>query len=147
MENEMIDNLLFEKYVSLKKNLSKITKRILGTSDGELSQAEKIIIMKLEPGAEINLSKISELTGLSNTMVTFMIDALEKKGYVERVRGADRRIYYAKLTKAGEAKYNYLKKEIREVLLELFNKLSEDEKTEFLNSIEKIDSMLNKILY
>lgn len=147
MENEIIDNLLFERYVSLKKNLGKITKRILGGSEVDLSQAEKIIIMKLEPGTEINLSKLSELTGLSNTMITFMIDSLEKKGYVERVRGIDRRIYYAKLTKDGEIKYNELKKEIRKVLIDLFNKLSEDEKTEFLESIEKIDSLLNKILY
>ncbi len=144
MANEINQELL-EQYLSLKKSLTKLYRLAISGADYDLNHSEILMIMKLEPDRELTLSKLSEITGFSNTMVTFTVDSLEEKGLVKRIRGNDRRIYYAKLTEKGKEKYVELKERMRNRINEAFDRLSPEEKEQFSRCVNSISSLLDKI--
>jgi len=144
MVNEQNEELL-EQYLSLKKSFTKLHKLAISVADYDLNNAEILMIMKLEPDRELTLSKLSEVTGFSNTMVTFTVDSLEEKGLIRRIRGNDRRIYYAKLTEKGKEKYLELREKMRNKISDAFDKLKPEEKEQFSRCVETISALLDKI--
>ena len=72
-------------------------------------------------------------------------DSLEEKGLIRRIRGNDRRIYYAKLTEKGKEKYLELREKMRNKISDAFDKLKPEEKEQFSRCVETISALLDKI--
>ena len=139
-ENEIID-----RFFRLKKMISLIY-RSIPTLEYDISLSDVVVFLRIEKEEEMTLGKLSELTGFSNTLITFTIDSLEKKGLVTRSRGKDRRIVLVTLTERGKDISALLRREIVQKFNALFSKLSREEMENMLSSLDEMLRILPKIV-
>jgi DNA-binding MarR family transcriptional regulator len=79
-------------------------------------------------GGQMSAGDLSRATGLSSAATTSMIDRLERKGFVRRVRGeADRRQVLVEMTEEGERRSWQLYGPLVEEGAGLFKRFSPDE--------------------
>jgi DNA-binding MarR family transcriptional regulator len=90
------------------------------------------------------MSELSELTGFSNTMITFSIDTLEKKGYVHRKKGSDKRTTYVVLSDEGIKYCNYIEVAIEKKMKKVFDKISEEDYKKIVSYISELNKLLQK---
>ncbi|MBI1937395.1 MAG: MarR family transcriptional regulator [Ignavibacteriales bacterium] len=89
----------------------------------------------------VPLKKISEEMMVTGANITCVVDNLEKEGFVKRIHSKeDRRVVYAELTNSGKNKLNQIMPEYLESLVDITNKLSEDEQNRLINLLEKFNS-------
>ncbi len=139
-ENEIID-----RFFRLKKMISLIY-RSIPALEYDISLSDVVVFLRIEKEEEMTLGKLSELTGFSNTLITFTIDSLEKKGLVTRSRGKDRRIVLVTLTERGKDISALLRREIVQKFNALFSKLSREEMENMLSSLDEMLRILPKIV-
>ena len=73
----------------------------------------------------VDMSSLSKILGVDNSTGTRLIDGLEKKGLVKRVRdGNDNRIVKIFLTNKGEEIYNSIEFELEKIGYEIENQLT-----------------------
>ncbi|MEM4039995.1 MAG: helix-turn-helix domain-containing protein, partial [Thermoplasmata archaeon] len=75
-------NEVMEKFLLLKKIMGNIIRKIEIYED--LSISEIFILLKISDELNPTLTRLSELTGFSNSLITFAIDNFEEKGLVRR---------------------------------------------------------------
>ncbi|MCL4412130.1 MAG: MarR family transcriptional regulator [Candidatus Thermoplasmatota archaeon] len=139
-ENEIID-----RFFRLKKMISLIY-RSIPTLEYDISLSDVVVFLRIEKEEEMTLGKLSELTGFSNTLITFTIDSLEKKGLVTRSRGKDRRIVLVTLTERGKDISALLRREIVQKFNALFSKLSQEEMENMISSLDEMLRILPKVV-
>lgn len=139
-ENEIID-----RFFRLKKMISLIY-RSIPTLEYDISLSDVVVFLRIEKEEEMTLGKLSELTGFSNTLITFTIDSLEKKGLVTRSRGKDRRIVLVTLTERGKDISALLRREIVQKFNALFSKLSQEEMESMISSLDEMLRILPKVV-
>ncbi|PLX67113.1 MAG: MarR family transcriptional regulator [Denitrovibrio sp.] len=62
-----------------------------------------LCLYEISDNEEMNLSQLTKGVNLNNSAVTGIIDRLESKGFVKRIKkGTDRRTIYLELTEAGQ---------------------------------------------
>lgn len=139
----MSQNEIFEKIFKIKKEINRIYK-LLDPGINNMNYTNTIILMKI-PDSGITMTKLSELTGFSTTLITFTVNDLEKQGLVERKKGSDRRNNIVVLSDKGKGikediiKIVSLKKE------ELIKKLDDQEKLELNSLLDRISEILEKL--
>lgn len=85
------------------------------------------------------LQKIGDKILLASGSITYVVDKLEKKGYLLRVPSeSDRRITYASITPKGEALLNDIFPEHWKQIEAITNGLTEVEKTEAVQLLKKL---------
>jgi DNA-binding MarR family transcriptional regulator len=132
MKRDALDNMIFERAVQ---------KKILGEFK-ELSKNQPAVIKIIGMEGEIMPSTIGDYTGMDRSSLTRMIDDLEKKGMVFRKNDPeDRRKVLISLTDKGLECYN----NFNEVVDELLKNVDEKDVNEFLQSLETMVKILNKI--
>ena len=73
----------------------------------------------------VDMSSLSKILGVDNNTGTRLIDGLEKKGLVKRVRdGNDNRIVKIFLTNKGEEIYNSIEFELEKIGYEIENQIT-----------------------
>jgi DNA-binding MarR family transcriptional regulator len=83
---------------------------------GELSFAQARVLAELEDDAGCPASKLAEKAGMTPASVTCMLDTLEHKGLVTRVRSErDRRIVLTHLTDRGRRLRDHKRAEARRI--------------------------------
>jgi len=92
------------------------------------------------------MSELSEITGFSNTMITFSIDTLEKKGYVHRKKGSDRRTTYVILSEEGMKYCTYIEDAIEKNMKKIFDKISEEDYQKIVSYMSELNKLLQKYL-
>ncbi|MEM0161370.1 MAG: hypothetical protein QW258_04325 [Thermoplasmata archaeon] len=133
---------LIEKFTLVNKLRIRIIKEIESYM-GDINFTDYILLKKIIPAQrDLSMTEVSELTGFSNTLITFTVDNLEKKGYVFRQKGGDRRTYYIKVTDKGFATYKKLDNTVTEVLNKIFEKIEPED----LEKLKKLLSELNGII-
>ena len=81
----------------------------------------------------IEMSSLSKTLGIDNSTGTRLIDGLEKKGLVRRVRGKiDNRIVKIFLTNSGEKMYNIIEFELEKIGYEIENHINLKTKEELV---------------
>ncbi|HEU12885.1 MAG: MarR family winged helix-turn-helix transcriptional regulator [Thermoplasmata archaeon] len=131
------------KFFNLKRTMGDLLRLV--ETDRDLGLTEMYILLKIQDEKSITLTKLSEITGYSNSLITFAIDDLEGRGLVKRVKGRDRRAFYVELTEDGRIKCNELKKLMNERIMQIFSSLEESEIIELVESMEKILGILKKL--
>ena len=87
--------------------------------------------------------KLAELNLITQPWITGIIDKLEKKGFVERVRSSsDRRIINIELKPAGIVLYNELKRKYEENISNIFAPIDLETKEQFLEVLNTIESAI-----
>jgi len=140
----MDQNEILEKLIKMKKIIVKINK-MLDPKIENLNYTDIFVFMKITNEEGITMTKLSEITGFSSTLITFTVDELERHNLVERKKGGDRRSTKVVLSDKGKM----IKNEIRTITIEKFKNimknLNENEKEELIELFDKIFKILEKI--
>lgn len=110
----------------------------------ELSKNQPMVIKIIGVEGKVMPSTIGNYTGMDKSSLTRMIDDLEKKGMVFRENDPeDRRKVLISLTDKGLECCNYFD----EIVNEILNFISEEDAEEYLQSLEKMVTVLRKIAH
>lgn len=134
-----------EKIYEMMQKFKKV--RLNAKFAGELPRSElkmlKMIKMNSSETEGVKVSTLSELLDISKSAVSQMINALEDKGYVERVTTkSDRRVVYVRLTENGEERLAMELKTFLQGMDKVFKKMGEDDTEELLRLLEKLYSIV-----
>ncbi|MBK3495357.1 MarR family transcriptional regulator [Viridibacillus sp. YIM B01967] len=94
------------------------------------------------------LQKIGNKILLASGSITYVIDKLEKRGFLKRIScPSDRRITYAEITPEGEAFMEKLFPQHEEQLYELTSALSPEEKDQAIGLLKKMGLSIKDLSY
>lgn len=94
------------------------------------------------------LQQIGNKILLASGSITYVIDKLEKRGYLERVScPSDRRVTFAEITESGTEFMKELFPEHEENLHELLSVLSADEKDTAIELLKKLGLSIKDLSY
>lgn len=92
----------------------------------------------------VNISTLSELLEISKSAVSQIINALEDKGFVERITTKnDRRVVYVRLTESGEQCFAKVVEAFLQRMAQVFDKMGEEDTKELLRLLEKLYSIVS----
>ncbi|RPF57083.1 MarR family 2-MHQ and catechol resistance regulon transcriptional repressor [Aquisalibacillus elongatus] len=92
------------------------------------------------------LQKIGERILLTSGSITYVINNLEKKGYIKRVRAEhDRRVTYAEITGEGRDLLNEIFPEHWKELDDIMSGLTEQEKKQAIKLVKKLGLQAEKL--
>ncbi len=92
------------------------------------------------------LQKIGDKILLASGSITYVVDKLQKKGYINRVPSEnDRRITYAAITEKGENLLNDIFPEHWQQIESITNGLTEQEKVESIGLLKKLGTYADKL--
>jgi DNA-binding MarR family transcriptional regulator len=137
---------LIEKFMIVNKARVRIIKEIENYLE-DINFTDYIILKKVYcENRDLSMTELSELIGFSNTLITFAVDNLEKKGYVYRQKGEDRRTYYIKITEKGKKSYKDLEKIVREEMNKIFEKIDEKDLERLTVLMSEVNNIMNKYI-
>ena len=110
------------------------------TRELDVSGREYAVMLLLEAHERLWQSQIAEALGLDRTTVTYLVDAMEKRGLAARQRDpADRRAHVIALTAAGTALLAELAPAVRAARDELLAPLSEPEQDQLRDLLIRLN--------
>jgi DNA-binding MarR family transcriptional regulator len=117
---------------------SKQLKKMYGLTGPQL-----VLLKEIAKSERISVSELAKNASLSQATVTNIIDRLEIKGYVERVRSeSDKRKVILEITDKAKEKLSNNPSVLQEEFLTKFNKLERWEQNLILSSLQRIASMM-----
>ena len=109
-----------------------------------LTTPQVMILKAIEELGDVTVRKISDHVLLSQATVTTILNRLEQRGYIERVRSlVDRRIVNARLTETGHTVLEQAPTLLHDKFIERFDALDPWEKTQLLSSLQRVASMMD----
>ncbi|MCW8889186.1 MAG: MarR family transcriptional regulator [Sedimenticola sp.] len=118
------------------------SKRVLKISGLTIPQV--MILRAIETLGDVTVRCISDDVSLSQATVTTILNRLEDRKLIERVRSqSDRRVINARLTAKGRETLKSSPALLHEQFIERFSALDDWEKTQMLSSLQRIASMMD----
>ncbi|MFT7006077.1 MAG: DNA-binding MarR family transcriptional regulator [Colwellia sp.] len=134
-----------ELLIALKKVIRAIelhSKHLSKTSG--LTGPQLLIILEIDKASGVNSSQIAKNVNLSAATVTNIIDRLESKNLVSRVRNIqDKRKVGLFLTDNSQALLLKSPQPLQEHFIKKFSNLAQWEQSQLLSSIERLSEMMN----
>jgi len=117
-----------------------VTNKAFGIRPGarsDLSAAESFIVYRCN-FFDVNMKDIAEVNGVGKSTVSYHIDALEKKGYVLRVRGEkDKRDIFVVPTKKAKDWIAEIERKVSNYVEEGISRLTPEEQEQFVTLFSK----------
>lgn len=138
--------ILTTKYSEVWDLIVGLTRKVNKEADKALEQIglsyfEFKVMCALDEEGKVPMSRVAEKYMLTKAGLTSIIDRLEEKNLVKRVRSEeDRRVIYVELTDKGREKLAESRKIFQEVLANFMRKISEDEIKELERIFTKLSS-------
>lgn len=118
------------------------SKRIMKTCGLTIPQV--MVLRAIDMLGDVTVKKISDDVSLSQATVTTILNRLEDRQLVERVRSIkDRRIVNARLTSTGKKTLASAPPLLHEEFINHFESLDDLEKVKILSSLQQIASMMD----
>lgn len=109
-----------------------------------LTSPQLIIMQEIDKASGVNSSQVAKNVNLSPATVTNIIDRLESKNLVSRVRNTDdKRKVSLYLTDNGKAILLHAPQPLQEHFIENFSSLAQWEQSQLLSSVERLADMMN----
>ena len=109
-----------------------------------LTSPQLIIMQEIDKASGVNSSQVAKNVTLSAATVTNIIDRLESKNLVSRVRNTqDKRKVSLYLTENGKALLLKAPQALQEHFIENFSNLAQWEQSQLLSSMERLADMMN----
>lgn len=109
-----------------------------------LTSPQLIIMQEIDKASGVNSSQVAKNVNLSAATVTNIIDRLESKNLVSRVRNTqDKRKVSLYLTDNGKAILLSAPQPLQEHFIENFANLAKWEQSQLLSSVERLADMMN----
>jgi DNA-binding MarR family transcriptional regulator len=134
------------------KNLPRFVKMILRQCDIselklDINKTQTNILMSVDENSDKSMSEISQMTGLEKSSFTRSVDYLVMKGFLVRnFSDHDRRKVVLSLTAKGARAAKLIRKELDEYMQSLLADFSDNEKAEFLGSLNVLSNYIDRIL-
>ncbi|WLR51993.1 MarR family transcriptional regulator [Bacillus tianshenii] len=104
-----------------------------------LNPTEFAVLELLYHKGDVPLQKIGEKILLASGSITYVVDKLEGKGYLQRLScPKDRRITYAVITEQGKQLMDEIFPKHEAKIAELFSVFSEDEQVQLISAFKKL---------
>ena len=112
-----------------------------------LSMARTKVLMRLREQGPTRQSALASAFELSPHSITDMVDALERRGLVERQPDpTDRRAKLVAITDAGEAGLDVANATRERLLKQIFGALSETDRATFLRLLDSLDKAAEPLI-
>lgn len=138
-----------EKHQALLISLRKVIRAIdlhskhLSKTSG-LTSPQLLILLEIDKATGINSSQVAKNINLSAATVTNILDRLENKALVSRVRDTkDKRKVGLYLTEKGKALLLNAPQALQEHFIENFSNLAQWEQSQLLSSLERLAEMMD----
>jgi len=142
----MLDKLYWQDVLVSLRRIIRATdmqsKRILKVCGLTIPQV--MVLRAIEALGDVSSKRISDAVSLSPATVTTILNRLEDRGLIERVRGqADKRVVNARLTQVGLTTLNSAPPLLHEQFIERFEALEDWKKTQILSSLQQVATMMD----
>ena len=119
-------------------------KQYSGLYDVNKTQLRALVFMRNY--GEISMTELCAKLNIEKGSLTSMIDDLSKKGYVYREKNLkDRRKYMIVITEEGKQIAADFTEKLSNDLEEKFFKLNTEDREKYLDAIETLETLLNKV--
>jgi DNA-binding MarR family transcriptional regulator len=109
-----------------------------------LTSPQLLIMLELDKASGINSSQVAKNVNLSAATVTNILDRLENKSLISRVRDTqDKRKVGLFLTNDGKALLLSAPQALQEHFINKFSSLAQWEQSQLLSSMERLSEMMN----
>ena len=109
-----------------------------------LTSPQLLIMLEVDKAAGINSSQVAKNVNLSAATVTNILDRLENKALISRVRDTqDKRKVGLFLTEGGKTILNKAPQALQEHFIDNFSNLENWEQSQLLSSVERLAEMMN----
>ena len=144
VENASADYLAAEIFSSLRKitNAVEVYSAKLKEKTG-INASQLSCLFVLSKAGPLALSKLGKKVSLSPSMITSLVDQLEKKELVVRKRKTtDRRVVSIELTDKGKEKVSNTPPSFQELLIESLSYINEEEKKSLHKNLSRLLSLI-----
>jgi DNA-binding MarR family transcriptional regulator len=112
---------------------------------GKITLPQFLILNFLHGNEDSKMSDLAHFMFVSTAAMTGMVERLVKCGYVAReYEPKDRRIIKIKLTSKGSELAGKINRERRRIIIDVFGKVSEADRSNYLRVLMKIKEVLTK---
>ncbi len=109
-----------------------------------LTGPQLLLMREIRDAGEVTIRQLANNTNMSQATATTILDRLEKRGLVQRVRSTlDKRKVHAYLTDTGKETLDKAPQPLQEGFIGQFNDLEEWEQSLLLSSLQRVSSMMN----
>lgn len=109
-----------------------------------LTSPQLLIMLEIDKISGVNSSQVAKTVNLSAATVTNILDRLENKSLISRVRNTeDKRKVGLYLTENGQTLLLKAPQPLQEDFIENFSSLAQWEQSQLLSSIERLADMMN----
>ena len=118
------------------------SKRMVKSSGLTIPQI--MVLKAIHELGDVTIKRISAEVSLSQATVTTVLNRLEERGFVERVRSCvDKRVVNVRLADKGATALDSAPSLLHEKFIENFESLAEWEQTQILSSLQRVASMMD----
>ncbi|WP_067520093.1 MarR family winged helix-turn-helix transcriptional regulator [Endozoicomonas ascidiicola] len=118
------------------------SKRLIKTCG--LTTPQIMVLKSINDLGDVTVKRLSQDVSLSQATVTTILNRLEERQYLERVRSThDKRIVNARLTDLGRSVLGTAPTLLHEKFIERFEALEPWEKTQMLSTLQRVASMMD----
>jgi DNA-binding MarR family transcriptional regulator len=112
---------------------------------GKITLPQFLILGFLHNNGDSKMCGIAKFMSVTTAAMTGMVDRLEKCGYIKRGHEPqDRRIINVNLTHKGLELVKKINRERRQMIIDVFGKVSSDDRSDYLRVLMKIKDILTK---
>ncbi|SIQ46843.1 DNA-binding transcriptional regulator, MarR family [Aeromonas sp. RU39B] len=118
------------------------SKRLI--KEAGLTAPQLLLLKGMAELGETSMRQLADHTNMSQATATTIMDRLESKGLVRRIRSEDdKRKVFASLTEAGVTLLRDAPTPLQEHFIRRFKGLAQWEQTQLLSSLQRISAMMN----
>lgn len=143
MEPSKLDGLIRryeEVYIFATRKISSMLNELVGK---DLTIEQYYVLRYLATRGSCPSSELADQFEVNRSAITAMIDRLDTKGYVRRIRhGEDRRMVHLEITEEGTGIYQVVEDKIRHLVGSYLNELNDHDLENFVNIYEKIAAII-----
>lgn len=137
MEKESLALKAFVVLLKSSKTLEEIIKKDIGSHG--MKSSDFTVLEALYHKGSLTVREISNAVLINTGSITYVIDKLEKKGYIKRRDcKEDRRVVYIDITEEGTKLMDEIFPKHQKVIEELFSEVTEEEKKTVIDVLKKV---------
>jgi MarR family transcriptional regulator, 2-MHQ and catechol-resistance regulon repressor len=130
--------LVYKKMVCTTHSIQEVIKQLI--SQYQINHNEFLVLELLYQEGEQPIQKVGKKVFIASSSITYVIDKLEKNGYIQRIPcKEDRRVMYAKITELGTKMMEELYPQYQEKLNMIFADCQEKEMNELAHMLTKVE--------
>ncbi|HLR71241.1 MAG TPA: MarR family transcriptional regulator [Pseudogracilibacillus sp.] len=146
-EQQEAEELSLKLFVVLSRALESVKKQVVkDIKSYQLNLTEFAVLEFLYNKGEQPIQSIGKKVLLASSSITYVVDKLEEKGYLERIAcPTDRRVIYGRITEKGEKLMNDIFPQHKKAMATIFSGLTTEEKKQAIVLLKKIGLYANTI--